>query len=859
MQQTRTSRPHGHSTGMTGNTPPPPIGTRNIATRRPPQVLGHNKQVSVANPSTDTPSGSNIQTVFCETKQYTLIKQKALQKKLAGCLREHLSVELKPGKNLILKLSTAAYELAKYITIDALQNDCPSGLICSKEVAVDQNGDSVELRMKLVNKKRDGLPGSQTKLTINFYNTTSNIMVNGSKVDLFIDNILPILNSQLEQHCSSLDAVNTHLGSTINHAVKNTGVSATNVIPTTSTEVAIATPENIQMQDKPTPEFTCPVCELDAGSETIACEECNERFHFQCAGLSNEDVKKIRGNSSFICKCCNDNVLYGVQRQTNQAVQPILPTQFGTGCSNMPSSPVLRNTTRTSPEHQSFSQSSSLHHERPKNVVITATDCQPTFSTTTGYNSSPRLQTPIVNTYSRTVHIVKDNINTSNLEMPTESATTPILTTNKTTKRAKTASSGASKQSKVNTSIDSDQATYIIALERKINSLQKTFDTLQKRDNIDSCGNKNIEQDNYTTNHTTPNRIDIEKLRQLEAQTLDMRVRQLECGMMQNICAFTNNTSQLNHQLQHQANMIQALQNQQFMSNLYNINGHANFNHGQYGYPNHSMMCPHGFHPGAPTIPNLLIPPPHAQMQSGPMFNPMQYVQKPYYTENANKLNNQVPVSTQNAPMQYVQKPYYTEHANRMNNQVPVSTQNAPSHRNRPITKRNLSPQKQQSQPNGGRHIIHERSRAANTFYQIKDPTNRETYLTPNTNENMIDLTVTHERSSLPTTPTHAQHVETHSCILNNNNIEYTAVDTSIIVTKALAQQESTESTSTVTSTHNMDEPPNAQSTDSVKKVRIREGTSELKRNQPSFLCIPRLKHEPPDSLINLTTETTKI
>ncbi|MES9906203.1 MAG: hypothetical protein ABW168_26425, partial [Sedimenticola sp.] len=836
MLQIRTSRHQRHDAGATGNTPPRPNGTRNLATRRPPQILDHHKQVPVANSSTDT---SRTQTVFCETKQYTLRKQNALQKKLAGCLREHLSVELKPGKNLILKLSTAAYELAKYITIDALQIDCLSSFVSSEEVAVDQNGDSVELRLKLVNKKRDGLPGSQTKLTINFYNTTSNIMVNGSKVDLFIDNILPILNSQLEQHCSILDVANSHIGSTINHAVQNTGVLPSKVqesqeIPTTSTEVAIVIPTANQTEENSAPEFICPVCDLEAGSETIACEECNDWFHFQCAGLSNEDVKKIRGNSPFICKCCNDNVLYG-PTQTNTALQPILPTQSGTGDSHLPSSPVQRIPTRTTPEHPSLSQSSSsLHHERPSTEVITTdTDCQSTPSTTSGYNSSPRLQPPNVNTYSRTNHIVKDNINLCNLELPTESTTTPILTTNKSTKRAKTASSGASKQSKENTSLDSDQATYIVALERKMNSLQKTIDTLLKKDNIDPVGNSPTEQVTNTTYQPVHNTIDIEKLRQLEAQTFDARIRQLEFGMMQNMCAFTNNTSQLHLQLQHQATMIQALQNQQHISSLHNMNSHTNFNHGHYGYPNQPTMYSHGFHPGAPITPNLHVQqPPYAQMQCGPMFH----------------------------PMQHVQKQHHTEHANKMNNQMPGSTQNAPNYRNRPIMKRNPS-QQQRPQPNGGRHMVYGRNRTANPTYRTNGLTNLAPDQNPNTTGTMIDLTVTPDRSSLPKTPNHAQHVEPHSCTQNNNNnnIEYTAVDVTITATKVISEQESTDPNSNVTSTDMLDEPLNTQPTDGVNNVRTQEGTPELKRNQQSFLCIPSLSHEPPDSLINLVTESTRI
>ena len=39
--------------------------------------------------------------------------------------------------------------------------------------------------------------------------------------------------------------------------------------------------------------YQCPICDLTADGETIACEECGEWFHFACAGLDKAAASSI--------------------------------------------------------------------------------------------------------------------------------------------------------------------------------------------------------------------------------------------------------------------------------------------------------------------------------------------------------------------------------------------------------------------------------------------------------------------------------------------------------------------------------------------------------------------------------------
>ena len=55
-------------------------------------------------------------------KDYTLNKAKSLEKKNAGCLKEHMKCEVKQGNNVVIEMSTAAYELSKLCLHELLNN-----------------------------------------------------------------------------------------------------------------------------------------------------------------------------------------------------------------------------------------------------------------------------------------------------------------------------------------------------------------------------------------------------------------------------------------------------------------------------------------------------------------------------------------------------------------------------------------------------------------------------------------------------------------------------------------------------------------------------------------------------------------
>ena len=130
----------------------------------------------------------NVKQVSVGVRDYSLNKLNMLNEKLNGCAKEHINIEMKANKNLVLKFSTAAYEYAKASIEDFLESDIfQSEFAFTEEQSLDDKGVNVETRFKVVNRKADGKPGKKTKLTINCYHTNSCMLINGSKVDFFCE------------------------------------------------------------------------------------------------------------------------------------------------------------------------------------------------------------------------------------------------------------------------------------------------------------------------------------------------------------------------------------------------------------------------------------------------------------------------------------------------------------------------------------------------------------------------------------------------------------------------------------------------------------------------------------------------
>ena len=117
-----------------------------------------------------------------------------------------MKYELKQGNNLVIELSTAAYELAKQCIKEVVNHE-KFEFAYEMRDSIDQNGANVDTCIRIFNKKADGTCGRLLNFAINCYNTTSQILVNGNKVDLFITIILDKLCIQMKEKCDQLASV----------------------------------------------------------------------------------------------------------------------------------------------------------------------------------------------------------------------------------------------------------------------------------------------------------------------------------------------------------------------------------------------------------------------------------------------------------------------------------------------------------------------------------------------------------------------------------------------------------------------------------------------------------------------------
>ena len=151
------------------------------------------------------------------------------------------------------------------------------------EMGLDSNNAEVELRYRIVNKLKSGKPGSQLKFTINCYHTSTSILINGSKTDLFVDNILPCIEKEVHSQEDNLSEINNKIliSLTSENIRKQDNIDIGEEINTNKEILSI---KYIDIdQDM---QYVCPICQQQANMDTIACEECDDWFHFECLGLT---------------------------------------------------------------------------------------------------------------------------------------------------------------------------------------------------------------------------------------------------------------------------------------------------------------------------------------------------------------------------------------------------------------------------------------------------------------------------------------------------------------------------------------------------------------------------------------------
>ena len=138
-----------------------------------------------------------------------------------------MKCELKQENNLVIELSTSAYELSKKCLHELLYSDDFEYAV-EKRDSLDLNGTNVDSCYKVYNKKKkkkkkknDGSRGKMQKFVVDFYHTKSQILINGRKIDIFISTMLDKLCAEMKARCSQLDIMNINIASFLNSAQNN--------------------------------------------------------------------------------------------------------------------------------------------------------------------------------------------------------------------------------------------------------------------------------------------------------------------------------------------------------------------------------------------------------------------------------------------------------------------------------------------------------------------------------------------------------------------------------------------------------------------------------------------------------------
>ena len=233
-----------------------------------------------------------------QRRPYTLDRTKALDKKFRNCHAQHIKYEMKSGKNCVIQYSTGASELAKIFITNIIQSPEFQQTYATKtQDGKESYSAQVDMCIKVFNRKANGQVGGQLKFTVDLYHTSNTMNINGSRNDIFVNEIFDNLCDTIREQYGTLDIINETISSQLHNLRESSSTVIQNSLRTElvdkrSTNALCETSiESNNTNIKSNTEFktwTCPICELPVEEDCIACDSCDNWMHFRCAGIQNQ-------------------------------------------------------------------------------------------------------------------------------------------------------------------------------------------------------------------------------------------------------------------------------------------------------------------------------------------------------------------------------------------------------------------------------------------------------------------------------------------------------------------------------------------------------------------------------------------
>ena len=670
----------------------------------------------------------------------------------------------------------------------------------SNKDGLDLNRANVDTCYKIFNKKADGSCGKMLKFVINFYHTTSQILVNGNKTDIFITDILEKLGTEMRARCDQLDIINTNITTALTKTGTQDKLSQRDQIQYTcnnenESETNIELSVDETESDSEVCEI-CPICQEPAYGKVVQCGECGDWHHFECINISDAAIDTL-GSDDFICINCTDNLKYSTSENDNE---------------KSIHDPEVENL------HASCNESSvGNKYEDPQG----ACDQQNQES----YSVPPNMT------------VTSEN-KTSN-ELPIEN--------NPKTKPKRTA--------KVTSKVKKDDVidkSYILDLENQINVLKSTLNLYEKSKGINQKQPEHSPLTKPTENQRQEHSCIGDQIcshrccTELKDKLQENRMRTLEMQMMQNL--YINNALQLQLAYQtrpHYQNVVYPYPTFPTTGTIGSYVGPVNN-----GFPNHMLppnhFNPHGYHhPYTPTY-----QPPQAMNYQArpPIYVPAPVIQPPQYRT----MTPSVPVIP-TAPSNIQQPPQpQTTHYNRQHERVKLDTQLNQTRDTNHVSERNSVMNKSQT----CKDILNSDRFTPNENEQQHIPKRNPTNGNQQTNVNR--LAGTRKRHSfdkiIPSDKTHS--IEKKLCERPESASKKDQSDS--IINSQNSHPTVSESDHEVRDNLNFEiqQDNYIHITDTPKKPEHITGSDENESNH--FLSLPPRKHNPPELMQQIQAEDSR-
>ncbi|XP_071150982.1 uncharacterized protein [Mytilus edulis] len=430
----------------------------------------------------------------------------------------------------------------------------------------------------------DGTSGKISKCTINSYRTTSKILVNGSEINIFLQHILPDIQEYINKCSDVLDVANTGMAETMKMIEKNR--NQTSEI-TVSTEL-VKTSDETSSQVQPVKQDTlmqddidiclCPICKEESQENTIACDECNEWFHYSCLKLSTMEVNKMDPDTPYICDLCSYELIFENKDKSSEDTSytqlPITmysPIQNSERKSdtNLMADQEQKNENNTSSDLQI-----NASNENDNNTILITSNHANDDLTSQNISQKAIQQVQTSEESAKSTSVQKEQVKQHSVNQTiiiqteetfpkqievnnthTEEVMASITKINQVNKE-NTKPSQRKSSKNINQKNEGNKTVYITSLEQRIKQQDQTIDLLKR--NMELLQNKDPnEYDRNTTEDPYPckcknsdtgqmrREIESQLRQEMQTQMLEMRVKQVEQQMIQFMCLNNAITSQM--------------------------------------------------------------------------------------------------------------------------------------------------------------------------------------------------------------------------------------------------------------------------------------------------------------------------